>query len=286
VVSERQAGSHACGSGSPSGQGPVPAVLSATVLLLQDTVDGLEVLLLERHLASDFAGGAFVFPGGKVDATDRGFDPARVRGGDLDVWRAQLGVETHEDALGVLVAAVRETFEEAGVLLATRADGTPLTADDLAGARLREARRRLATRGEPFDWRPVLEAEDLVLDLGALVPWSWWVTPAGQHRRFDTRFLAARLPAGQTAAHDEVETTALVWARPADALAAQARGERVVIYPTRRNLQALDAFGSTAQLFAAAAAGQLDTRRIEPRLVEVDGVTLVQHPDGGAPEPV
>jgi 8-oxo-dGTP pyrophosphatase MutT (NUDIX family) len=264
----------------------VPAVDAATVLLLRDGSEGIEVLLLERHLDSDFAGGAFVFPGGKVDGADRALPPARWGGVDLAWWVPRLGVATHDDALGLLVAGVRETFEEAGVLLAARSDGTPLVAEELASSPFVAARRRLASRDERYDWRPFLESEELVLDLGALLLWSWWVTPAGQHKRFDTRFLAARLPAGQHAAHDDVETTSLVWLRPEDALAAQQRGERVVIYPTRRNLRDLATFPRVDDVWAAAAADRLDRRRIEPSVVTVDGRPMVQHPDGGRPEAI
>src|SRR6056297_2737827 len=127
----------------------VPAVVSASVVLLRDAVshgasdgageppsDGgdVEVLLLERHLDSDFAGGAYVFPGGKVDAADRALDPARWTGRPLSWWAPRLGVATDDEALGLLVCAVRETFEESGILLATSEDGTLLSGDRLASS--------------------------------------------------------------------------------------------------------------------------------------------------------
>jgi hypothetical protein len=126
----------------------------------------------------------------------------------------------------------------------------------------------------------------LVLDLDALAMWSWWVTPAGQHKRFDTRFLIARVPGDQAAAHDAVEMTSLRWVSPADALAAQARGEIVMIYPTRRNLRDLAAYEDAASLWDAASAGRVDQRRIQPTVVRVDGRSMVQHPDGDPPEPI
>jgi 8-oxo-dGTP pyrophosphatase MutT (NUDIX family) len=285
----------AAGDAGPTG---VPAVDAATVVLVRDRpvrhghrdeprdAGRLETLLLERHIESDFAGGAFVFPGGKVDDTDRHLDGARWVGRPLSEWRGPLGVAEDADALGLLVAAVRETFEEAGVLLAFREDGTPLDADDLTRPSFVTARQRLAERGRPWDWRGWLEDEALTLDLAALALWSWWVTPVTSPKRFDTRFFVARLPAGQVARHDTVETTAVRWMRPADALAEQARGDVVVIFPTRHNLTALAAFTTAEAAWHAAAAGEVDQRRVQPTLVEVAGRAMVQHPFGGAPEPL
>jgi 8-oxo-dGTP pyrophosphatase MutT (NUDIX family) len=262
-----------------------PAVDATTVVLARDAAaGGIEVLLLERHLNSDFAGGAFVFPGGKVDPNDGQLASARWSGAELDGWRERLGAADASGALALLVAGVRECFEEAGVLLARHADGRPVSVDDLASPSFLEARARLASRDERFDWRPWLEAEDLVLDLGALALWSWWVTPDGQHKRFDTRFLVAALPVGQQATSDEVETTSLRWIAPDEALAAHARDEVMVIYPTRRNLRDLAAFPDTATLMRAAHAGEVDQRRIQPSVVRVDGTVMVQHPDGDEPE--
>lgn len=274
----------------PDGGDTVDAVDAATIVLVRDAVDGvpggIEVLLLERHLDSDFAGGALVFPGGKVDAADRELDPGRWSGADPRQWSERLGVATTSDALGLLVAGVRETFEEAGILLAHREDGSAVLAADLATPGFLEARRRLASRDERYDWRPWLERQRLVLDLGALTMWSWWVTPVGMHKRFDTRFLLARLPGDQAAAHDRVEMTSLRWVKPSDALAAQARGEIVMIYPTRRNLRDLADYGDADALLGAAHADRVDRRRIMPSVVSVDGAPMVQHPDGDPPEPV
>ncbi|MCC5949644.1 MAG: NUDIX domain-containing protein [Nitriliruptoraceae bacterium] len=262
-----------------------PAVDAATVVLVRDGDDGaLQVCLLERHIDSDFAGGAFVFPGGKVDVQDRELPAARHRGADLAEWQPLLGAPDRATTLGLLAAAVRECFEEAGVLLARDEHGRRLTADVLARPSFVDARRRLASRDERFDWRPWLEAEGLVLDLGALALWSWWVTPEGQHKRFDTRFLVAALPPTQQAAEDEVETTSLRWLSPQQALDAHAAGEVNVIYPTRRNLRDLATFPTVDRLLAAAREGRVDQRRIQPTVVRVDGQVMVQHPDGDAPE--
>jgi 8-oxo-dGTP pyrophosphatase MutT (NUDIX family) len=269
--------------------GTAPAVDAATIVLVRDRVrrqGPLEVLLLERHLDSDFAGGALVFPGGKVDEQDRSLDAARWTGRDPKGWRELLGTAADADARGLLVAAVRETFEEVGVLFANREDGEPITADDLRAPSFREARRRLASRDEHWDWRGWLEDEALVLDLRALEFWSWWVTPEGQHKRFDTRFFLGVLPAGQTAAHDEVEATGASWWRPEEALAAHRRGDAVVIFPTRRNLAALAVYPTADAARHAAQHGEVDVRRIQPRVVKVDGELMVQHPHEDTPEPI
>lgn len=267
----------------------VPAVPAATVLLVRDAPgDGLETLLMERHLRSEFMGGAYVFPGGKVDPLDEQLPSDRWTGVDLEVDVAELGVERPGEALGLRVAAVRETFEEAGVLLAHRADGRAVTADDLASPSFLDARRGLATRGEPYDWRPWLAEEELVLDLGALAFWSWWVTPHGENKRFDTRFFVAELPAEQAevAAHDAVELTDMRWSTPQAALAAADAREVLIIFPTRRNLQTLAELPSAAAAVAAAREGRTDRRRIMPTLVLDGEVPMVQHPYEDDPEPV
>ena len=270
--------------------GAVDAVDATTVLLIRDgeaSGDGsLEVLLMERHLDSDFAGGALVFPGGKVDDVDRTIPEDRWRGAPLAWWRERLGVSDDERVVGFLAAGVRETFEEAGVLLASRADGSPVTVEDLASPSFVEARRRLARRGDHWDWRPWLEEQDLTLDFGALGMWSWWVTPEGHHKRFDTRFLVARLPDGQRATYDDVELTSVRWSRPVDALRAAGRGECTVIFPTRCNLEDLAAFDTVGDVRDAIERDLVARHCILPTVVHVDGKAMVQHPDGGAPQPI
>jgi 8-oxo-dGTP pyrophosphatase MutT (NUDIX family) len=260
---------------------------SSSIVLVRDAPRGLEVFMLERHLESDFAGGAYVFPGGKLDPADRTLPADRWRGQDPHAWVDRLGVDAPEDALGLMVAAVRETFEEAGVLLATRA-GAPVTADDLASPEVVEARRRMSSRDERWAWTDWLRDEDIVLDLDALALWSWWVTPEGLHRRYDTRFFVAVVPPVQVPAlaHDEVEMTASRWTTPQAALDAQAAGDVTIIYPTRENLEGLAAYPDVEGLWRAAVGGATDTRRLVPRIVEVDGTPHIQHPDGTPPEPI
>ncbi|MDX1511709.1 MAG: hypothetical protein R3249_10195 [Nitriliruptorales bacterium] len=260
------------------------AVPSATVMLLRDGADGIETFLLERHLDSDFAGGAYVFPGGKVDDRDLDFPLDRWVGCDAEAAMRELGTRSEQEAVGLHVAAVRETFEEAGILLASRGMEA-LTAEDLASESFQTARQRLSDRDDDFDWRPWLEEEDLTLALGALAFAAWWTTPEGPHRRFDTRFFWARVPAAQQAAMapNHVEVVGGRWLSPAAAIAAHDAGDVVIIYPTRTNLGALTPFATAEEAWLAAADGRTDRRRIQPVVVDVDGAVMVQHPDGGPP---
>lgn len=281
-------------SASRPTRAPVP---SATVAVVRDADPDaeepgtLQVLMQERSLASDFVGGAWVFPGGKVDPRDHDVDPDRLGPVDLDGvhgrFGATVGSAGRGDTLALLVAAVRETFEEAGVLLATR-DGRALDAADLESTAVVAARAGLADRGVDHDWRPFLAAEDLVLDLGALVPLAWFVTPQGVHRRFTTRFFVAVAPPDQRdpAGHDEVEMTGTVWLSPRAALDAAERGERQVIFPTRRVLEALADLPDVAALRDRTAADGFDLRPITPLLRRDAGTMGVQHPDGGPVEHV
>lgn len=255
---------------------------SATVMLLRDGPAGLEVLMLERHVESDFAGGALVFPGGKVDEEDRTLPPARWTGLDLDEAAPVMGAAP-ELTLGWHVAALRETFEEAGVLLARRG-GEPVTSADLSTPAVREARQRLAARDAALSLSDWLAEHDLVLDLGALTWWSWWVTPPGLHKRYETRFFVAEAPAGQIGAHDEVETTSMRWTTPSDALAAGRDGSATVIYPTRKNLEVLAGFESTDAAIEAARRGAVDRRRTVPEIVRDEGDVLIRHPFTGEVE--
>lgn len=258
--------------------GPSDAVDSSTVVLLRPSADpsqSMDVLLLERHHKSKAYAGAFVFPGGKVDNTDRWMDPLCVTPVDLDVWRKRLGANDDQTAQGFLVASVRETFEEAGVLLATRRDGTPLTPDDLASPSFQTARARLVSRQDTFDWTGWLVQEGLVLSIDQLGLWSWWVTPVHRPYRFDTRFFVAVLPEGQEASVDDVETTSMRWLSPKQALAEYEAGRVSMRNPTLRNLEALLAYDSPQAVMDAIYAGDVPVRRMQPTVSYVDGELVV-----------
>ena len=184
---------------------------SATVVLLRDAPAGLEVFLMKRHGLSDVLGGAYVFPGGKIDAADAELDMAAHLDQPLDALHAGLnepGID-RRTAGAVYVAALREAFEESGVLFA-QGPALPGLADQ-AAALLRE--------GHGFN--AVLARMALRLQTLNVVPWSRWitpVTPSVSNKRFDTRFFVAAVPGGQVASHDNFETTESIWLSPRHAL--------------------------------------------------------------------
>ena len=245
---------------------PVAAVRPAsTVLLLRDVPAGMEVFMVVRHHQIDFASGALVFPGGSVDPGDR--DP-RVRLGCA-------GAEGLEDeALAFRVAAIREAFEECGVLLAR-----PRGAEALVGAdrlaRLEERYRRALERDE-IRIADMLEAEDLELACDWLVPYARWITPEIMPKRFDTWFFLATAPADQIAVHDGTESVDSVWIRPQDACAEADAGRRTVIFPTRMNLEKLARSRSVAEAFAAARAEPVVT--VLPRVEKAPGGRIMRIP--------
>lgn len=206
---------------------------AATVMLVRDAPD-LEVFMLRRSTALEFVGGASVFPGGAVDPADG--DPAllaRCTGWSDAEASATIGVDGR--GLRFWVAAVREAFEEAGVLLARRR--TTGTLVDAAAPEFVTARAALNAGALAF--ADLVFGEDLVLDTAGLRPCSRWITPVGAPRRYDTRFFLAAAPGGHTYEHDDGEAVASDWVRPADAVAAFRRGEIDLILPTLRCLESL-----------------------------------------------
>jgi 8-oxo-dGTP pyrophosphatase MutT (NUDIX family) len=220
---------------------------AATVMLVRDC-PALEVFMLRRSLRSVFVGGAYVFPGGAVDPADR--DPAllaAVAGIDAADAARRLRLD---DALGFWVAAIRESFEEAGVMLARHAATDERLVLDLGAPSELDADRRALIAGD----RSLLEiitARGLALDGGALAPFARWITPPGAPRRYDTWFFVAPAPAGHVYEHDDEETIASVWVRPADALEQARLKEIELIYPTFRCLQALSHFETSADVLDA-----------------------------------
>ena len=213
---------------------PAPR-LAATVLLVRDAAGGgLEVFMVERHHQIDFATGALVFPGGKVDDADT--DP-RLRA-------RCAGAEALDDAaLALRVAAIRETFEECGVLLAHGLARAPAADPDFTGLVLRES---------------------LALACDRLVPFAHWITPEVVPKRFDTYFFLAAAPADQLALHDGRESVDSLWIAPAAALGEAEAGRRTIIYPTLMNLARLAQARDVADAFARAAAQPVVT--VQPAL--------------------
>jgi 8-oxo-dGTP pyrophosphatase MutT (NUDIX family) len=223
---------------------------AATVMVVRDRHEALEVLLLRRRDDLVFAAGAHVFPGGAVDDADR--EPALAG--------VCTGLPTPPGpGLAYAVAAIRECFEESGLLLATTSAGEDLVVDDPDRAERLPLARKALHAGERT-MAEVCDEEGLVLATGSLAYAGRWITPHPSPRRYDTRFFLAAAPtaaAAQLAGHDEHETVASEWMRPADALDRWRAGAIDLIQPTVANLRALAAHGSAASALAAASAGCL-----------------------------
>lgn len=243
---------------------------AATVMLVRDGPAGMEVFLLRRNLASDFVGGAYVFPGGAVDPADREADLESVCEGRDDAEASELlGVES--GGLAYWVAAIRECFEEAGVLLAYRAPAELVSLADPAVAERFGGHRAAVDAGERR-LAEVCREEGLRLAVDRIHYFSHWITPLGPPRRYDTRFFVTRVPPEQVPLHDERETIANLWATPADALARHRAQELDLILPTIKNLEAIGRFPTSAALLEAAAVME-EVPAILPR-IQADGAAV------------
>ncbi len=212
---------------------PAPTRPAATVLLLRDGAAGLEVLMTRRSMTASFAPGAYVFPGGGIDAHDAA--------SHAQATRRSTQSEAH---LTQAIAAIRESFEELGVLLARHADGAPATPVDMAALdRHAPLAAQCAARG-----LKLAAADVFVL--------AHWITDRDLPRRFDVPFLVARMPATQTPVADETEQFEPVWVRPADALARHAAGGFFIIFPTIRTLERLQKYATVDAVLAACAGEQ------------------------------
>ncbi len=236
---------------NPAGDKLIPA---ATVLLVRDGAAGLEVFMVVRHHQIDFASGALVFPGGKVDPSDT---HESVRG-RVD------GAEGFDDwEFSMRVAAIREAYEECGVLLA-RDEGASALVDAARLAALEPQRARL-NKGE-IGIGDVLAGEGLRLAADLLTPFAHWITPNMMPKRFDTRFYVAVAPADHLAVHDGSESVDSIWIRPADALREAEEGKRTIIFPTRVNVQKLGRHANVADALAAARTARIVT--VEPKVTK------------------
>ena len=262
----------------------VPLRDAATVMLVRDARDddgapAVEVCMLRRNLASEFVAGAYVFPGGSVDPEDRGRAAEELCRGLSDARASELlGIDS--GGLAFWVAALRECFEEAGVLVAQprdAADGTDLLDTTDPGVRARfEAHRREINEGRA-GLLELCRAEGLVLAADTVHYVSHWITPELAPKRFDTRFFVTAAPSGQVAHHDEGETIASLWVRPADALARFAAGEIELLPPTIANLEKLALHDSTGSVMTWAR-GVTDVPAILPIVLIEDGRLLVLRP--------
>jgi len=218
---------------------PVPVRLAATLMLVRDGAEGLEVFMVARHRAIEFASGALVFPGGSADPGDEALAEGRY-----DPREATLRA-----------AALRETFEECGVLLAREAEGEAW----LSAARSAE----IGAGADKASFAEIVARERLRLGFDALVPFAHWITPPMMPKRFDTAFYITEAPPGQLALHDGSESVDSVWISPRGALEAAERGEYTIVPVTQLNLRLLGQSHDVASALAAARARRIVT--VEPR---------------------
>jgi len=218
---------------------PARAVPAATILLLRGDHSVLEVFMVVRHHQIDFASGALVFPGGKVDPQDD--DPALADFCD--------GASPDSTTRAIQVAAIREAYEECGVLLARAAGESRL----IAGARLADLEPfRDRINGGKITFKEFLKQQNVRLACDQLVPFAHWITPEMMPKRFDTYFFIADAPSDQVALHDGHESVDSVWISPTDALAGAASGKYTVIFPTLRQVEKLGHAQSPADAVARA----------------------------------
>jgi 8-oxo-dGTP pyrophosphatase MutT (NUDIX family) len=244
---------------------------AATVVLLRDGADGIEAYLLRRLGSMAFAGGMYVFPGGSVDPRDGDADIA-WEGPPASEWAAPLSAGERL-ARGLVAAAVRETFEESGVLLAT-----PITGD---AEHWKAEQAALLDRSASM--ADVLARNGLVLRSDLLRAWAHWVTPEIEPKRFDTRFFVAALPEGQEPVHYRGESDHSEWVRPAAAVERHAAGELGMLPPTVFTLAELASYGTVADVLAAGE--RRDVKRVLPRIVvDGDDVLLLLPGDPGYPD--
>lgn len=241
---------------------------SATVIMLRDTAQGMEVFLVRRHSASAVLGGAYVFPGGKLDDADLLLNEERC----LDSTALALHQTLNEPhtpadvAKGLYVAALREAFEESGVLYANVAD-----------AAQQRAAAQMLQNGTGFN--AMLEELSLRLHTQSVVPWSRWITPlmpSVSSKRFDTRFFVARVPQEQVARHDDVETTQSVWLQPADALKQYWNHDIEMAPPQIMTLAHLSRFSSAEAVLDAARSTPAPS--IQPEPFDLEGTRVICYP--------
>ncbi|GGR93690.1 hypothetical protein GCM10010236_55340 [Streptomyces eurythermus] len=230
---------------------PVAPRRAATVLLLKDTPDGPVVHMLRRRASMAFAGGAYAYPGGGVDPRD---DDRQIRwaGPTRAWWADRLGVDAAA-AQAIVCAAVRETYEEAGVLLA--GPDPDSVVGDTTGDDWEADRAALVARELSF--AEFLDRRGLVLRSDLLGAWARWITPEFEARRYDTWFFVAALPDGQRTRNASTEADRTVWIRPAEAAAGYDKGELLMMPPTIATLRRLLPYGTAAEALAAAPAREM-----------------------------
>lgn len=256
---------------------------AATVMLLRPCPDkgirDIEVLLVLRNRKSSFVPGYHVFPGGSLDPDDYAPGMDRfIRGIDREQASRILPDMSHsEKALGAWVAGIRETFEEAGILIARKKDGAPVAIRTQEEQQRFEDYRRLLNKGA-MKFAQILETEDLFLPGDDLHYFSHWITPEPFPLRYDVRFFLAEIPAQQLVSHDGSELTDHVWLRPSAALADYETGRIGMVLPQIMTLQELSRFKTVDE--AILSAKQRHVPATLTKIIQLDGRDVEVMPDG------
>jgi 8-oxo-dGTP pyrophosphatase MutT (NUDIX family) len=245
---------------------PPPAVPAATIMILRDEPETgeLEVFMVVRHHQIDFASGALVFPGGKAAPSDSAPGVRAYCDGEVGLDDVQLNLH---------VAAIREAFEESGVLLARRGGSPDVVGPDVVASL--DHLRPLLDKGD-LAIEDFMKENDLRLACDLLVPFAHWVTPNMMPKRFDTYFFLAAAPDGQAALHDGSETVDSVWANPSRLLKEADEGKWTVIFPTRMNVEKVGKASTVQEAMANARADKIVT--VLPEVIQIDGEPFLKIP--------
>jgi 8-oxo-dGTP pyrophosphatase MutT (NUDIX family) len=245
---------------------------AATVILIRPSKDGdWEIFLARRHQKQTFMAGAYVFPGGQLEETDNNpqlknyiktadvFDPCRL---------LQDSSLPGEKALGFFIAAIRETFEEAGILLGGKTTGNFVSFhDEKVLKRFNDYRYQL--NASQITLAEIAQKEKISFFPDALIPYAHWITPEFEKKRFSTRFFLAKLPPNQTPVADAIELTESLWVTPQEALEMHREQKIILMPPTFKTIEELSAFRDIDELFSAA-----KTKIIYPILPQLAGNIL------------
>jgi 8-oxo-dGTP pyrophosphatase MutT (NUDIX family) len=232
---------------------------AATILLLRDGPEGIEVFMVVRHHAIDFAAGALVFPGGRVEEADFALAAQPEDSPNPDALDAA--------AMAFRIAAIRETFEECGVLLARPRDSSRLI--DAATLQRLDEQHRAALNAGSIGFDTVLESEGLLPAPDLLVHFAHWITPVNQPKRYDTHFFLAEAPPEQLAVHDGEEAVESIWITPQRALADTEAGNYKLVFATAKNLEKLGRSRTVQQAMEAARTARVVT--VQPKGTKLEG---------------
>ncbi len=240
--------------------------LAATMMLLRDTADGVEVFMVERHRQIEFSSGALVFPGGSLDPNDH------VVAAHPEFYLDRDGLDAARRSLRI--AAIRETFEESGHLLARpRGEDRLVSAARMTAL---EASHRAALAEGRTAFADILAQEQLVLALDQLVPFAHWITPVQEPKRFDTHFFVAAAPSDQVGHHDGHELVNSLWLSPRSAIEADKTGRFKVVFPTMRTLIKLDRYRDVASILQDARTTPIVT--VQPEMTIGEGFLRLRIP--------